>query len=115
MASVGSAVGMANVWGVPHKLGSNGGGAFLLVYLLFVFIFSYVGLPTEFAIGRRAGTGTLGAVSWFYVMKREDLLDAVNTGSGRKHGRVWYAIGRYVYVPLALILCLVALIGQVAF
>ena len=61
MASVGSAVGMANVWGFPNKMGSNGGGAFLLVYLLFVFIFSYVGLPAEFAIGRRAGTGTLGA------------------------------------------------------
>ena len=35
LASVGSAVGMANVWGFPNKLGSNGGGAFLLIYLLF--------------------------------------------------------------------------------
>ena len=61
LASVGSAVGMANVWGFPNKLGSNGGGAFLLIYLFFVFVFSYVGLPAEFAIGRRAGTGTLGA------------------------------------------------------
>ena len=61
LASVGSAVGMANVWGFPNKLGSNGGGAFLLIYLLFVFIFSYVGLPAEFAMGRRAGAGTLGA------------------------------------------------------
>ena len=61
LASVGSAVGMANVWGFPNKLGSNGGGAFLLIYLLFIFIFSYVGLPAEFAMGRRAATGTLGA------------------------------------------------------
>ena len=61
LASVGSAVGMANVWGFPNKLGSNGGGAFLLIYLLFLFIFSYVGLPAEFAMGRRAATGTLGA------------------------------------------------------
>ncbi len=61
LASVGSAVGMANVWGFPNKLGSNGGGAFLLIYLLFIFIFSYVGLPAEFAIGRRAKTGTLGS------------------------------------------------------
>lgn len=61
LASVGSAVGMANVWGFPNKLGSNGGGAFLLVYLFFVFVFSYVGLPAEFAIGRRAKTGTLGS------------------------------------------------------
>ena len=61
LASVGSAVGMANVWGFPNKMGSNGGGAFLLIYLLFICIFSYVGLPAEFAVGRRAGTGTLGA------------------------------------------------------
>ncbi len=61
LASVGSAVGMANVWGFPNKLGSNGGGAFLLIYLFFIFIFSYVGLPAEFAIGRRAKTGTLGS------------------------------------------------------
>ena len=47
LASVGSAVGMANVWGFPHKMGSNGGGAFLLIYLLFVVIFSLVGLPAE--------------------------------------------------------------------
>ncbi len=61
LASVGSAVGMANVWGFPSKLGSNGGGAFLLIYLFFIFIFSYVGLPAEFAIGRRSKTGTLGS------------------------------------------------------
>ena len=61
LASVGSAVGMANVWGFPQQDGSNGGGAFLLIYLLFVFIFSYVGLLAEFAMGRRAATGTLGA------------------------------------------------------
>ena len=61
LASVGSAVGMANVWGFPSKLGSNGGGAFLIIYLLFVVIFSYVALPAEFAVGRKMGTGTLGA------------------------------------------------------
>ena len=59
LASVGSAVGMANVWGFPNKMGSNGGGAFLLIYLLFIFLFSYVGLPAEFAIGRWSRTGTL--------------------------------------------------------
>lgn len=66
LASVGSAVGMANVWGFPNKLGTNGGGAFLLIYLFFVFLFSYVGLPAEFAIGRWAKTGTLGsyAAAW---------------------------------------------------
>lgn len=61
LACAGSAVGMANVWGFPYKLGSNGGGAFLIAYLIFIAIFSYVGLTAEYAIGRRARTGTLGA------------------------------------------------------
>ena len=71
LASVGSAVGMANVWGFPNKLGSNGGGAFLLVYLFFIVIFSYVGLPAEFAVGRRAGTGTLGAYQSAWATRSE--------------------------------------------
>ncbi|MCI5624718.1 MAG: sodium-dependent transporter [Clostridiales bacterium] len=73
LASVGSAVGMANVWGFPNKLGSNGGGAFPLIYLFFVFVFSYVGLPAEFAIGRRAGTGTLGAYENAWASRSEKL------------------------------------------
>ncbi len=58
---------------------------------------------------------TLGAVSWFYVMKKDDLLAAVNTGSHRQRGALWYGVGRYVYVPLAVILCCVALFMNVAF
>ena len=61
LAAVGSAVGMANVWGFPAKMGANGGGAFLVAYLIFVALFSVVGLSAEYVIGRRAKTGTLGA------------------------------------------------------
>jgi len=61
LSAVGSAVGMANVWGFPAKMGSYGGGAFLAAYLFFVMLFSVVGLSAEYAIGRRARTGTLGS------------------------------------------------------
>jgi len=61
LSAVGSAVGMANVWGFPAKMGANGGFAFLVAYLIFVALFSVVGLAAEYAIGRRARTGTLGA------------------------------------------------------
>ena len=61
LSAVGSAVGMANVWGFPAKVGANGGGAFLIAYLIFIVLFSIVGLSAEYAIGRRAKTGTLGA------------------------------------------------------
>ena len=91
LASVGSAVGMANVWGFPNKMGANGGGAFLLVYLLFVVIFSYVGLPAEFAIGRRAGTGTLGAYAYAWGTR------------GKKAEKVG---GALAWLPLAGSLCI---------
>ena len=71
IACVGSAVGMANVWGFPYKLGTNGGGAFLIIYIFFVALFSYVGLSAEYAIGRRAKTGTLG--SYEYAWKSRNL------------------------------------------
>lgn len=61
IACVGSAVGLGNIWMFPYRLGQYGGAAFLLPYLLFVFLFGWVGLSAEFALGRRAGTGTLGA------------------------------------------------------
>ena len=58
---------------------------------------------------------TLGAISWFYVMKKDLLLSAINTGSKKVRGKLWYNLGRFVYVPLALILCCVALFMHVAF
>ena len=61
LSAVGSAVGMANVWGFPAKLGQNGGGAFLVAYLIFVVLFSVVGLSAEYAVGRHSRAGALGA------------------------------------------------------
>ena len=59
MACVGSAVGLANVWAFPYQLGSNGGLAFLLPYLLFAFLFGRVGLAAENAIGRKYKSGPM--------------------------------------------------------
>ena len=58
---------------------------------------------------------TIGAVSWFYVMRKQDFMAQINLGTGRKVGNVWYCTGRYLYVPCALILCLIALITKTAF
>lgn len=60
LTAVGSAVGMANVWGFPYKL-QEGGLFFLIAYIFFIALFSYVGLSSEFAIGRIAETGTIGS------------------------------------------------------
>ena len=73
LAAVGSAVGMANVWGFPAKMGSNGGSAFLVAYLFFVVLFGVVGLAAEYAIGRRSRTGTLGSYQAAWASRSEKL------------------------------------------
>lgn len=55
MAAVGSAVGLGNIWRFPYIMGKYGGGAFLLIYLAFVFLIGMVLMMTEFVIGRRSG------------------------------------------------------------
>ena len=60
-AAAGSAVGLGNIWRFPYVAGENGGGAFLLVYLLFILL---IGLPvmlSELLIGRRAQKNVFGA------------------------------------------------------
>ena len=73
LSAVGSAVGMANVWGFPAKMGANGGGAFLVAYLIFVALFSVVGLSAEYAIGRRSRTGTLGSYKAAWATRGEKM------------------------------------------
>ena len=46
MASVGFAVGLGNIWRFPYVTGENGGGAFVMVYLLFVLA---IGVPCVMA------------------------------------------------------------------
>jgi len=61
MAAAGSAIGLGNIWKFPYETGENGGGAFLIVYLLCVLFFGMPLLMTEFLIGRKAGKSTFSA------------------------------------------------------
>ena len=69
LACVGSAVGMGNIWMFPYRLGQYGGAAFLIPYLIFIALFGLVGLSAEFALGRLAKTGTLGAYAYCWKNK----------------------------------------------
>ena len=69
LACVGSAVGMGNIWLFPYRLGQYGGAAFLIPYIIFIALFGLVGLSAEFAIGRRAQTGTLGAYEYCFASR----------------------------------------------
>lgn len=77
LACVGSAVGLGNIWMFPYRLGQYGGAAFLIPYLLFIMLFSYVGLSAEFAIGRKAKTGTLGAYKLCFKQRNQSRLGEV--------------------------------------
>ena len=61
MAAAGSAVGLGNIWKFPYIAGENGGGAFLIVYLLCVALFGLPLIMTEFLIGKRSGKSAYGA------------------------------------------------------
>ena len=52
MAAAGAAVGLGNIWGFPTQAASNGGGAFLMAYLLLVMLLGFPMLVMEVAIGR---------------------------------------------------------------
>src|SRR6056300_1495901 len=62
MAAAGSAVGLGNIWGFPTQAASNGGAAFLLVYLALAFTLAYPALMAELIIGRHAHANAVNAL-----------------------------------------------------
>lgn len=84
MAAAGSAVGLGNIWRFPYMAGENGGSAFILIYLVFVFVIGLSVMTAEFAVGRKTSlaavgafksvnpnwtfTGVIGVISAFFIM-----------------------------------------------
>lgn len=62
LAAAGSAVGLGNIWGFPTQAASNGGAAFLLVYLILAFCLAYPALMAELIIGRHAKSNAVNAL-----------------------------------------------------
>ena len=96
LASVGSAIGMGNIWMFPYRVGQYGGAAFLIPYFLFVALFGAVGLSGEFALGRLTGTGPVG--SYDYAMRTRGLRGGKLLGAIRGRFRnVFFADDRQVW------------------
>ena len=64
LACIGSAVGMGNIWRFPIMVAKWGGLTFLLPYFLIVFLVGNSGVMEEFALGRRAQAGPIGAFGY---------------------------------------------------
>lgn len=61
LVSAGCAIGIGNVWKFPYVAGENGGGVFVLFYLLFLLIMGVPVLTMEFAVGRASRQSTVKA------------------------------------------------------
>lgn len=73
-AAAGSAVGLGNICRFPCELGENGGGAFLLVYLIIVLCLGVPVMLSEFVIGRRAQKNPIGAFKVLGSNKRWSII-----------------------------------------
>lgn len=60
-ATVGSAVGLGNIWRFPYEAGMHGGGAFLIIYIVCVFLIGMPVMLSEFSIGRATHSNGVGA------------------------------------------------------
>ena len=61
MAMAGSAVGLGNIWRFPYLAGTDGGAAFIVIYIIFVLFLSLPIMFSEFIIGRRSKTNAFRA------------------------------------------------------
>lgn len=63
LAAAGSAVGLGNIWRFPYLAAKDGGGLFIIIYLILALTFGFSLLTTEVSIGRKAKQGPLTAYS----------------------------------------------------
>lgn len=63
LAAAGSAVGLGNIWRFPYLVAKDGGGLFLVIYLILALTFGFTLLTTEVAIGRKTKQSPLTAYS----------------------------------------------------
>ena len=81
-AAAGSAVGVGNIWRFPYLAARDGGGLFLLVYLVLVLTFGFTLLTTDIALGRRTGCNAwtaFGSIrsSWGFLGKLTFVVPAI--------------------------------------
>jgi neurotransmitter:Na+ symporter, NSS family len=61
LAAAGSAVGLGNIWRFPYVVGTNGGAAFVIVYLVIILLIGYPMMITEMTLGRKTHRNAIGA------------------------------------------------------
>ena len=59
LAAAGSAVGLGNIWRFPYLAAKDGGGLFIIIYLILSVTFGFTLIITEVAIGRKTKKGSI--------------------------------------------------------
>lgn len=65
LATAGSAVGLGNIWRFPFMAGQNGGAAFIVIYIVCVFLLGIPGMIAEFIVGRHGASNAADAYTSF--------------------------------------------------
>ena len=103
-ALAGSAVGLGNIWKFPYVAGTNGGGAFLLVYIFFTIAIGFPVMLAEFSLGRRSQQNAFGTfkvlapgTKWFFfgilsIIAAALILSFYGTVSGWTLEYVWLSL-----------------------
>lgn len=73
LAAAGSAVGLGNIWRFPYLAAKDGGGLFLVIYLILALTFGFTMLVSEVAIGRKTKQSELTAYSALYKGSRKKI------------------------------------------
>jgi NSS family neurotransmitter:Na+ symporter len=97
LATIGAAVGLGSIWKFPYEVGANGGGAFVLFYLLGLGLIVFPLILVEFAIGRRGRSDAASAIA--------------NVASVVGASRLWALVGLMGIVAAFLILSFYSVIG----
>lgn len=97
LASVGAAVGLGNIWKFPYTLGSSGGSAFVLIYVIAILLIAMPIMLSEMVIGRRARLSAPSAM-------RKIALENGSSGS-------WQILGWMGQLALVLVLSFYSVIA----
>lgn len=112
-ATVGSAVGLGNIWRFPAETQANGGAAFLFIYIICIFLFGIPVMTSEFALGRGGNADAIGAFrnvtpgkKWWMVgagaiFASYIILSFYMVVSGWTLEYLWQSITGYLYEPIA--------------
>jgi neurotransmitter:Na+ symporter, NSS family len=97
LATIGAAVGLGSIWKFPYEVGANGGGAFILFYLIGLVLIVFPLMLVEFAIGRRGRSNAADAMA--------------NVAQEVGASRLWALIGLFGIITAFLILSFYSVIG----